>query len=89
MKTVTDWTYWTDLVTMKKTKKLFDFREFRDFVLHINEVRKRGTKRELGSNSIDLSNLDDFSLKKDVPQAFKITNKYNGPNNMVFRMKST
>ena len=51
---------------MEKTKNFFQLGGLKKFEFDVNENKRRGTKTKRDSNSIDLSDLDDFCLRKEV-----------------------
>ena len=60
----------------------------KDLELHVNEVRKRSTEREVGSNSFDLSCLDGQFLRNNIFEVLKNFLKFDSAD-MVFGMKFT
>ena len=78
--------YWTDLVTMKKIKNLSEIRDYHDFELHVNEVRKRKTKYKYAQTRLIYQILMNFPWEILYLKFFK---KYNDLEDLVFRKNIT
>ena len=68
----------------KTINKLDKLLELRSLELHVNEVRKRGTKIKLGNDEYKLSDFD--TQKDEILEKSKVV-KYNDLEDLVYRME--
>ena len=73
---------------MRRIKSLLELRDSTDFEIHVNEVRKKETKIEVGSHPFNLSHLAEYSLRNDISEALK-DNKFSDFEDIVFQMNLT
>ena len=80
--------YWENREIIRKLDELLEHIKVKEIKSHVGEVHRRGIELVINIRKIDLSDLDDYTLKKDKFRTSEIL-KLNDLKDMITRLKIT